>query len=222
MMKRVFLIGATLITTTLLALAAIFGPELLSGYRFMNALDQHYVGYEANGGAWPQTQDACTFCHGANGQPQDGQYAALAGQPAAYIQTQLHAFATGQRHSPQMQPLAASLSETQILALAKYFASQRPGITEAPERNDSLAERGKTTIAARGCSACHNSDLSGGPIGPRIAGQGEGYLRDQLKAFRQGQRKDPNQAMNAIASQLSDDEIEAVAHYLAGLAPTGR
>lgn len=219
MMRRAFFIGAALIAAALLASAAIFGPELLSGYRFMDALDRHYVDYEANGGAWPQTQDTCTLCHGAGGQPQDGQYAALAGQPAAYIQTQLHAFATGRRHSPQMEPLAASLSETQILTLAEYFANQQPGITEAPERNDVLSQRGKMTVATHGCVACHGNKLSGGPIGPRIAGQGEGYLRDQLKAFRQGQRKDPNQAMNAIASQLSDDEIEATAHYLAGLAP---
>lgn len=220
MIRRAFFIPAALIASTLVVAAAIFGPELLSGYRFMEALDRHFAAYESNGGPWPQTQDTCTSCHGAGGQPGNGQYAALAGQSSAYIQTQLHAFATGRRQSSQMGPLAASLSETQVLALAEYFARQPPRITEATERSDALAQRGKTVVSTHGCIACHGNNLSGGSIGPRIAGQGEGYLRDQLESFRQGQRKDPNQAMNAIASQLSDDEIQATAHYLAGLAPT--
>lgn len=221
-MKRALLISASLLAATLAVASAVFGPELLSGYRFMEELDRHYAVYEADGGPWPQIRDACTFCHGANGQPSDGQYAALAGQNAAYIQAQLHAFASGTRHSAQMGPLAASLSDTQIRTLAEYFARQRPAITEAPISDDALAQRGQATITARGCVACHGADLSGGPLGPRIAGQGKGYLLDQLKAFRLGQRQDPTQAMNAMAGLLADDELEATAHYLAGLAPAGR
>jgi cytochrome c553 len=219
-MKRAFLIGAASVVVGLTAAAAVVGPELLAGYRFMDALDRYYVGYEANGGAWPQIQDSCALCHGVNGQPRDAQYAALAGQPAAYIEAQLHAFAAGRRHSAQMGPLAANLSDVQIKTLADYFSRQPPETTEAPERDDALAKRGEAVVAARGCIACHGESLSGGPLGPRIAGQGEGYLSDQLNAFRHGQRQDPAQAMNAIASSLSDEELKATVHYLSGLAPT--
>ncbi|MDH4608092.1 c-type cytochrome [Pseudomonas sp. BN102] len=218
-MKRAFLIGAATVAAGLTAAAAVVGPELLAGYRFMDALDRYYAGYEANGGAWPQIQDSCALCHGVNGQPRDGQYAALAGQPAPYIEAQLHAFAQGRRHSAQMGPLAANLSDKQIKALADYFSRQAADTTEVPERGNALTQTGQATVAARGCIACHGENLSGGPLGPRIAGQGEGYLLDQLKAFKQGQRQDPTQAMNAMVSTLTDDELKATAHYLAGLAP---
>lgn len=221
-MKRALRIGAALVAVGLAAAAATVGPELLTGYRFMQALDRYYTGYEADGGPWPQVQDNCALCHGVGGQPSNGQYAALAGQPAAYIQAQLHAFAAGRRHSPQMQPLAANLDDAQIQSLAEYFTRQRPVITEPPKRDEPLARQGQATITARGCSACHGQDLSGSPLGPRIAGQGEAYLRDQLKAFRHGTRQDPTQAMNAMASLLSERDIQATAHYLASLPPAGR
>ncbi|MDH4582833.1 c-type cytochrome [Pseudomonas sp. BN415] len=221
-MKRAFLISAAVLATGITATTAVVGPELVSGYRFMGALDHYYADYESSVGTWPQIQDTCTFCHGSGGQPSNGQYAALAGQPASYIKMQLQAFASGQRNSPQMGPLAASLSDAEIETLADHFARQRPSITETPEHNDTLAQQGKDTITDRGCVACHGGDLSGNPLGPRIAGQGQQYLRDQLNAFRQGQRQDPAQTMNVLARMLTDDEIEAVTHYLAGLTPTAR
>lgn len=219
MMKRALLISTAVVVAGLAAATAMVGPELMAGYRFMDALDRYYVGYEANGGAWPQIQDSCALCHGISGQPRDGQYPALAGLSAAYIEAQLHAFAEGRRHSAQMGPLAANLTEAQIKSLADYFARQPSERTEAPARDSALAERGQAVVAARGCVACHGETLSGGPLGPRIAGQGEGYLSEQLKAFKHGQRQDPIQAMNAMAGLLSDAELKATAHYVAGLAP---
>lgn len=219
-MKRAVVIGAVVTVAALAVSSAIYGPEMVAGYRFMDALDRYYAGYEANGGAWPQFQDSCALCHGANGQPRDARYAALAGQPAAYLEAQLHALAQGRRHNPQMGPLAANLSEAQIKTLAEYFARQQPETTEMPSADEALAQRGQAVVAARGCSACHGEKLSGGPIGPRIAGQGEVYLLDQLKAFKQGQRQDPTQGMNAVAGSLSEEDLKATAHYLATLTPT--
>ncbi|MCE1116818.1 MULTISPECIES: c-type cytochrome [Pseudomonas] len=219
MNKRTWLYAAAVVTAGVLGAAALYGPELLAGYRFMDALDRHYASYEANGGAWPQPQDACTLCHGVRGQPANAQYPALAGQPVAYLQAQLHAFAQGQRHSPQMQPLAASLSDERIKALAEYFARQAPHITDAPEPDDALRARGQASVTARGCVACHGAQLSGSPVGPRLAGQGQAYLLEQLVAFKQGLRTDPSGAMNATASLLEQDELQALAHYIAGLTP---
>ncbi|ERI53102.1 hypothetical protein N878_00590 [Pseudomonas sp. EGD-AK9] len=185
----------------------------------MEALDQHYADYQADGGAWPQLQDSCALCHGERGQPNNAQYASLAGLPAAYIEAQLHAFAAGRRHSPQMSPLAASLTDQQIQSLAAYFARQTAQNTETSARDNALAQSGQAIIAAKGCTSCHGEGLTGGPLGPRLAGQSEGYLIDQLNAFKHGQRQDPTQAMNAIASTLSAEEIRATAHFLTDQAP---
>lgn len=218
-MKRAWIIGAVVTTAALAVSSALLGPEIVAGYRFMEALDQHYADYQADGGTWPQLQDSCALCHGERGQSNNTQYASLAGLPAAYIEAQLHAFAEGRRHSPQMSPLAAGLSGEQIKTLAAYFARQTPEGVEAPPHDDALKQLGQATVTAKGCAACHGDGWVGGPLGPRLAGQGEGYLIDQLSAFKHGQRQDPTQAMNAITSTLSAEEIRAAAHFLAGHAP---
>ena len=54
--------------------------------------------------------------------------------------------------------------------------------------------------------------------GPRLAGQFPEYTIAQLQAFRSGERaNDPNRMMRTIAANLSDQEMKAVAEYLAGL-----
>ena len=64
------------------------------------------------------------------------------------------------------------------------------------------------------CAACHGANGISVAAGiPNLAGQKANYLRDQLSAFKEGTRE--NNLMNAIASQLADDEIEALAAYFA-------
>ena len=53
---------------------------------------------------------------------------------------------------------------------------------------------------------------------PRLAGQYVEYTIAQLKAFRSGERgNDPNRMMRSVAATLSDQEIAALADYIAGL-----
>ncbi|WP_310649990.1 c-type cytochrome [Pseudomonas juntendi] len=222
MMKRALLIGVAVGVTGLVLAAVIAGPQLLAGYRFMKGLDSHYASYDADVGNWPQPQDTCTACHGTSGQSQNEQYPSLAGQNADYLQAQLHAFAEGKRHSAQMEPLAASLTDAQIVSLAQYFARQLPRSTDSPTLDEQLSAKGKAIAAARGCSACHGSDFMGGEAGPRLAGQGKAYLLSQLLAFKQGIRTDPSGAMNATVGLLSPAEAQALAHYFADLDPAKR
>jgi cytochrome c553 len=48
---------------------------------------------------------------------------------------------------------------------------------------------------------------------PNLAGQKTAYLEAQLRAWKDGSRKNP--IMNAIGSQLTPDEIANVAAYFA-------
>ena len=50
----------------------------------------------------------------------------------------------------------------------------------------------------------------------RLAGQHAAYTEAQLKAFRDGVRKN-NLQMTGVAAKLNDREIKAVADYIAGL-----
>jgi cytochrome c553 len=74
--------------------------------------------------------------------------------------------------------------------------------------------------AAR-CSACHGLDgVAKMPNVPHIAGESELYLSKQLKAFRGGERKDPQMSM--MAKNLSDDDIADIAAYYAKIEFTAR
>ena len=68
--------------------------------------------------------------------------------------------------------------------------------------------------AAAVCAACHGAGgVSVSDTIPNLAGQKARYLESQLRALRQGSRK--NGVMNAIASQLSVEEIANLAAHFA-------
>ena len=64
------------------------------------------------------------------------------------------------------------------------------------------------------CAACHGATgHSVNPLWPNLAGQKEMYLAKQIKAFRDGVRKDP--MMAPMVATLSDDDIANLAAYFA-------
>jgi cytochrome c553 len=66
------------------------------------------------------------------------------------------------------------------------------------------------------CSACHGEEgIAKDREVPHLAGQNEAYLLNQLRAFRTGRR--PHKEMRYEARQLSDNEMQAIAQYYAGL-----
>ncbi len=73
------------------------------------------------------------------------------------------------------------------------------------------------------CQACHGENgISRNPRVPNLAGQQQAYLAAQLTAFRAGTRR--NDLMQAVAAQLGDADIAALAAYWHGLpaaAPAG-
>ena len=75
-------------------------------------------------------------------------------------------------------------------------------------------EAGKARAAS--CVACHGAEgVSQNPMWPNLAGQKEGYLVKQLKAFRDGTRSDP--MMSPMAKPLGDSDIENLAAYFSSL-----
>lgn len=82
---------------------------------------------------------------------------------------------------------------------------------------DVAAGKSKSAI----CAACHgNKGISMIPMYPNLAGQKEQYLVLQIKAFRDGDRK--NMVMSPMASSLSDTDIANLSAYYASLDPSGK
>jgi cytochrome c553 len=53
---------------------------------------------------------------------------------------------------------------------------------------------------------------------PRLAGQRAEYVLTQLKAFKSNERyAEPGNPMHEVALKLSDQEMEGLANYVAGL-----
>ena len=78
---------------------------------------------------------------------------------------------------------------------------------------------GKAKVAVV-CSACHGvSGVSVSETIPNLAAQRAGYLEAQLRALKDGTRK--NAIMNAMAAQLSPEDISNVAAYFASLPGAG-
>jgi cytochrome c553 len=75
---------------------------------------------------------------------------------------------------------------------------------------DVAAGKAKSAI----CASCHGATgHSVNPMWPNLAGQKEQYLAKQIKAFRDGVRKDP--MMAPMVAALSDDDIANLAAYFA-------
>lgn len=80
---------------------------------------------------------------------------------------------------------------------------------------DALGGDGKTKAMA--CAACHGPDgNSSNPVWPNLAGQHADYTAEQLRAFKSGQRENPN--MSAMAANLSGEDIADISDYYAAQA----
>jgi cytochrome c553 len=158
----------------------------------------------------------CAACHGPDGNSTNPAIPSIAGHPAQSISTQLYQFRDGNRKDPQMSPLAANLSNADMNDLAAYFASQKV----APPKHQTApatAAVGPGLVKKLNCTQCHGPALLGQQHIPRIAGQQADYLRAQLKGFKAGTRADMDGNMTAAAQPLSDQDIEVLVDYIAGL-----
>ena len=180
------------------------------------------------GGA-TQALTRCVRCHGdENSAPTSQLVPKLAGQKLAYLTMALRFYAEDRRPSGIMQPIAAALEPAELEAVARYYASlpaSRPTPVEQPPPGDRIA-RGQT-IAESGvpqrevppCLVCHGAGTVA--FFPDLAGQHAPYIKTQLQLWKRGlrDRTAPGAIMRAIASRLTDQQVEDVAAYFASLDP---
>jgi len=67
---------------------------------------------------------ACSRCHGPDGRGRSGVAPALAGHDEQQLAAALRAYRDGSKPSGFMQPVAAQLSDAQIVAAAQFYAAQ--------------------------------------------------------------------------------------------------
>jgi cytochrome c553 len=84
-------------------------------------------------GTVPKAGQTCIACHGNDGVGIMPEYPNLAGQHEDYIANSLRSYKSGVRKNAIMSGMAAPLTEQDILALARYYSSQRPALCATDE-----------------------------------------------------------------------------------------
>jgi len=162
--------------------------------------------------------ELCVGCHGDNGISQTENVPSLAGQLDQFIQWQLVFFRAGTRKNQPMQPIVEQLNNDDIRNLGAYFAQLAPPKASKPDDNPDLSQKGAQAAVGRRCASCHTDTFAGTKAVARIAGQREEYLVKALHDYKSGVRAGGAMAAMAdVAYPLSEEEIEALAHYLANL-----
>lgn len=172
----------------------------------------------------------CAACHAADGNSGIATYPKLAAQHHAYIYHQTLDIRDGKRThgaAAAMKPMVMGLTDQDILNVSAFYAKQQPKSGEAnPKDNLELGAKiyrgGLSDKKVPACMSCHGPSGAGMPGGgteilsyPRLGGQHQAYIVEQMNAYKSGQRK--NAIMADIASRLSDEELKAVGNFIQGL-----
>ena len=121
-----------------------------------------------------------------------------------------------------MSAFAMTLSDADRRSVAAWFSAQalKPSLArdkDAAELGQRIYRAGIPEKAVPACAGCHGPTGAGLPVlYPRIGGQFSEYLVAQLKAFREGSRRN-SVPMQQIAFRMTDPEMSAVADFAAGL-----
>jgi cytochrome c553 len=166
----------------------------------------------------------CAACHGADGNSNNGAWPSLAGQHASYTYKQLTDFKAGRRNNASMTGMVALLNDEDMKNLAAFYESQQPKAMafdgEMIDNGESIYRGGITETKVAACMGCHSPSGAGnGPAGwPSLKGQHPEYLVTQLQSFKQGTRaNDTGKMMRNVVVRMSDEEMKAVAAYIAGI-----
>ena len=176
---------------------------------------------------------SCARCHGVDGLGRGlGAFPKLAGQSPDYMSSSLYAYASGQRYSGVMGPIAAGLNDQEIRELSLYYA-RLPGsqasaasseIMSPIQRGELLAQEGMPSQRVPPCVSCHGpSDLPRNAAYPKLAGQYADYLKLQLELFNKGHRGGTvySHLMRRVAANLTSQQISEAALYYSSLSPEG-
>ena len=164
----------------------------------------------------PAKATACLACHGENGNSSMPNTPSLAGQNARYLYLQLRDFQEGRRDNAMMSAMTAGLSKADMQELAKYFSEQK--LTN--KRFNADPEKVKKGIAKANetlCAMCHLGEFKGQNEIPKVAGQNFDYVVKTLKDFKAKDRNNDAGNMTSVASTLSEEDIDNLAHYIASL-----
>tara|TARA_B100000963_G_scaffold259510_1_gene227739 strand:+ start:161 stop:778 length:618 start_codon:yes stop_codon:yes gene_type:complete len=171
--------------------------------------------------------ESCQACHGADGNSVIPSNPKLAGQGERYLLKQLKNVQTGEREIAMMVGQLDHYNDQDLADIAAFYAAQTQTHSFAEEKwvdlGREIYRNGNADRGIPSCTGCHGPSGTGNaPAGfPMLAGQHAEYLALQLRHFSIGNRHNDGEGkvMRDIAERMNDNEIQAVASYIAGLRP---
>lgn len=160
----------------------------------------------------------CGACHGADGNSLIKEIPSLAGQPRIFLENQLVLIREGMRDIPQMKAALEGVTDAGITDLARHYTAL-PVARPAAKAGSALYTRGETLARESRCGICHLPNYVGREQMPRLAGQREDYLLYSMRQFKSNQAVGRDSIMAASLYGVPDDDLRALAHYLAHLSP---
>lgn len=176
--------------------------------------------------------NACSACHGLDGNRKEAGTPNLWQQPETYLLNQIKAFRDQTRVNLIMDAVSHELPDADVLYAAQYYSKQIPKQRRQSSEQitlqwrgdkwpgdmtlgEKIAYTGKISSKIQACVACHGpSGVGVEPYFPRLGGQDKTYLVNQLQAWKTADRPPGVMGvMVSIAVSLTDEEIDAVAGY---------
>ena len=197
--------------------------RLVSIFAAIVMISTSYGVFAGDPAAGQTKAQSCVACHGADGNSTNSGFPSLAGQVPGYIEGQLAAFKSGKRANAIMMGMAQPLSPEDMADIDAWYASQTitprsisEDQVEIATQGEAIYRGGMPALSVPACMACHGPAGHGIPSNfPRVAGQWPEYLEAQLLAFKSGERA--GKIMGPIAHRLTNDQINALAIYMAAL-----
>lgn len=168
-------------------------------------------------------KEAFIGCHGCHHKDASGRtngaQPRLAGQHATVLIKQMIDIRSGLRRNSPMNPAVSNgvLSLGDIADIAAYL-QQLPAPEKIGLGPGKALETGKA-LYARDCAACHGEHGEGNAemFYPMVAGQHYKYLLREARMIGSHERHNANPDMTEAIKSYSDEELEAVADYMARL-----
>lgn len=163
-----------------------------------------------------QKVTACKACHLTGTLQSSSVIPNIWGQNAGYIYLQLRDFKSGMRKAPEdaaMRGFAATLSDADMLEIARYASTQPWPKVEPVSTDAALLKKGAYATALVDCGGCHFNDWKGFSANPRIGNQTTAYLSLTIRQLRNGSRAN-SPGMSDLLRTFDEGEIDTVAAYL--------
>ena len=143
---------------------------------------------------------------------------AVLGSAAALLLALFAPIASAQAAAPKApaaastaaKPASAASAAAPVVTASNATAASAPAVAVALKPGDATAGQAKAAV----CGACHGVDGNSSiPLYPKLAGQSEQYIVQQLNNFKSGKRQNP--IMLGMATPLSEQDMHDIAAYFA-------